>query len=349
MDLDFSDFQSSQKKEPPSSLKERLDSIWEQKKPSIRVFASLKNRSKKITALKEIGQSEDKNFSKLLLELLEKEKDAELQKEAILALGRIKDQKAIPELAVLLFSSLDSQLRQEIVYILGEMKPNREILDTLEHILVWDQDLKVRQKSIEALGKLRSFLSIFTLEKIFLEEKNPQIKKMICWTLPQIEPEEARDFFSNQISKESDPEVIKEIIWVLANIGTIEHFNEILKDFENLSLSIQKILVWSLVKIENKRAHQELINLVARKSLSDQIILELVQVLGRFKIRKSLPVLVKILREKNNNIKKHSIWALVSFKDEKILLILKKRLKKEKSPDVRDELKKALEYIALFV
>ena len=335
MDLDFDDFQPSYEKSISSSQKGKIDSIWGRKKPSVSAFNSLEDKDKKIIAIRKIGQSEDKKFAKLLLDLLIKEEDSQLQKEMILTLAKLKEQKAVSYLVHWLFSNSDSSFRQEIVSNLGQMKAEREILDSLEHILLWDDDLVVRLEAVKSLANLRSFLSIFTLEKIFLAEQNPQIKKEICWALYQIEPEEAKEFLANQISKESDPDVLREIIWLISDFGQVNHFNQMLNDFDNLSFEIQKILVWSLIRIENEKAHLELTKLLSRESLSDEILLELVQVAGRFKIKKSQPILSKILREKNNHIKKYTIWALAAFEDRKNFIILKKRLKKEKSPDVR--------------
>lgn len=349
MDLDFSDFQPSDKESIPAPQGEKLDSIWGRRKPSVLAFDALKSKDEKQIAIRQIGQNENIKLAPLLLDLLMKEEDDQLQREMVLSLAKLKEQKAVPYLGRWLFVDSDSSFRREIVSHLGQMKAEREILDSLEHILLFDDDQMLRLEAVKSLVKLRSFLSIFTLEKIFLSEQNPQIKKEICRALYQIEPEEAKEFLANQISKEPDPQVLREIIWLISDFGQANHFDRMLNDFDNLSFEIQRILVWSLVKIENENAHSELTKLLSSKSTSDEILLELVQVAGRFKIKKSQSVLAKILREKNNQIKKYTIWALAAFEDRKNFIILKKRLKKEKSPDVRDEIKKALDYIALFI
>lgn len=346
MEIDFSDFQSPPKDNEIGS--NYLDSIWGQK-PSLSAYRSIKNKDLKKEAIKAIGQSQNINFSTLLFDLLEKENEEDLQREIILSLGRLKEQKSAYYLLNILFSCANFELRQEVIAILGEMRSDREVLDGLESILIWDQDLEIRRKAARSLGRLGSFLSIFTLERVFLNEKDPEIKKIIVWALFRIEPEEARDFLINRLAIESDPQVLKEIIWALANIGEVGHFREMLDNFEDLPFEIQKVLIWSLSYQKNDQSQLELIKLLSYHSLPNEIILELVQILGRSRVDKSLPLLLKILRERNNEIKKIVIWALASFRNRKHYYILEKRLKKEKSPNIRDEIKKALEYIALYI
>ena len=67
-----------------------------------------------------------------------------------------------------------------------------------------------------------------------------------------------------------------------------------------------------------------------------------------FKIKKAFPILVKHLRDGSSESKKQAIWAIQTFGNRKITSVLRKRLKKEKMPDVKDELKMALHYLSVF-
>jgi len=332
-----------------SKKPKRIDTLWALKRPSFKAFSGLENENDKLKLIKKISRKRKEKFIRLLLKILQKEENEKLRNETILSLGRLKESRAVPDLIILLLKNNDSILRQEIVSILSQMKPEREIVYSLEQVLLWDKDLKVRLKTIEALGRLNSFLSIFTLEQVFLKEENPEIQKMIVWHLPKIEEVEARDFLANQIINPHEEQVLKEMIWTLSRIGgKTEHFYNLLNNFQKLPAGVQKNLVWSLAQMKDENAQLELIKLLTNRHLSREIIWEIIQICGRFRIKKALRILLKILREGDRQSKKYAIWALTTLADKRIIPIIVKRFKKEKDPEIRYELKKALGYLTIF-
>jgi len=329
-----------------SAPKISLDAIWGNKTPQVSSFLSLKNKEDKIAILREIGQKKEKRFSKILWELLEKNTDQKLRQEIVICLGELSEKPAINFLVEILFSTPQRELKSKIISIFGQFGPQREILDSLEHLLIWDQDLKIKIKSLEILGRFGSYLSLASFKKIYLTQESIEIKKRIIRILPQIEVEEAREFLVEQIQKERDLQILKEIIFSLGGIGNFSHFENFLTNFEKLPFETQHSLVWLLAKLDYK-SHLKLVKLLLNKNLDQKIILEIIQLCGRFQIKESFWPLTKLLSFSNRKIKQEAIWALLNLKDSRTLPILQKRFKKEKMVEIRDELKKALNYISI--
>jgi len=324
-----------------------IDTIWGEKTPKVSSFLALKDNSDRIAILKEIAQKKDNRFSKILWKLLDKINDQELRQEIIICLGELSEKPAINHLLELLFSTRQPELKRKIIDIFASFGPQKEVLDSLEHLLIWDQDLKIKIKSLETLEKFHSYLSLAGLKKIYLTKESLEIKKRIIRILPQIEVEDAKEFLVDQIEKEPDSQILREIIFALGRIGDFSHFEKILSSFEKLPIETQNSLIWLLAKMNNRQSNLKLATLLLNKNLAQKTILEIIQVCGRFHIKESFRPLSRLLVYSDRKIKREALWALLNLKDRKIGPILQRRFKKEKMTDVRDELKKALNYISI--
>jgi HEAT repeat protein len=343
MPINFDEFNSK------NNQNKSIDNISFIVKPSINSFLNIKDENEKLKMIRKIGDSKDQNFNDILFQILESDNNNQFKNEIFLSLGKLKNPKIFPTLIHLLLNSNDINLRKEIISIFSEFEPTREIISPLEYIILWDRNSEIKKIAIQALGKMGSILSIFTLEKAYEKEQSPILKKEIIWSLYKIEESETKEFLSNQVVKEKNEFVLQEIIWFLVNLKVeLQILCDLINDFEKLSYNIQKTLIWTMAQNNEKNYQNELLNLLTNRNLPDNIKNEIIHVCTIYKIKKASNILLKILKFGDLTSKKYALAALATLENKKIIPELSKRLKKEKNHEIRDEIKKTLYYLASY-
>jgi len=166
MEIDFSDFADPKNnnleiKNPPQNV----DGLVLQKKLRKSTFSKINDPNQKIELLRQSGQSGFLPLNKQLSELKNEEKNFHVRNEILLAQGQLAGDEVVDELINLLFSNIDLEIKKKIIAILASTRPNKEIIEALETILFWHLENELKLSALDALEKLHSQISIFSLEK----------------------------------------------------------------------------------------------------------------------------------------------------------------------------------------
>lgn len=302
------------------------------------------DKSQRLRAAWDLGNTDSPKAISALLKALEIEDNFSVKGEILISLGKLKTKNAIPYLIKIILNEDNLILRNRAIWALTEIGADRDVIECLELVLTYDKEDEIRQEAAWALGKLKSHLSLFSLQEAFEKETSQDLKKIIIWAIGEIGTPEAIEFLIQKIT-ESEIIVKQEIIWILGKLKTDYALEKLFQIFDQESENTQKLIIWAIIEINSDQGINFLIKKIADKDLPITIQKEIIWILGKLKVQKSAPLLLKILRERENSIKKMAIWAGVEILGPKIKRTLSLRLKKEKSPHVRDEIKWALNHL----
>ena len=349
MEIDFSDFADPKNnnleiKNPPQNV----DGLVLQKKLRKSTFSNINDPNQKIELLRQSGQSGFLPLNKQLSELKNEEKNFHVRNEILLAQGQLAGDEVVDELINLLFSNIDLEIKKKIIAILASTRPNKEIIEALETILFWHLENELKLSALDALEKLHSQISIFSLEKLYLEDNNLQVKSKIIKLLAKIDPAEAAEFLEKQFNLQLEPEILNEYVDYFVQNEKYGQIKKLLEEFNNLPEIIQKNLIWSMAAARKNQYDLELIKFLLTQELVEEILFEAVLAFNSFKVDQSLPFLLKLLKGTNRSLQLQAILAISNLRNPKAIPHLRKRLKKELNPEIRDELKKTLHFLVIF-
>ncbi len=140
------------------------------------------------------------------------DQDSEVKEQVIYALGSIKNTRTYNALLIALKDE-NSDVRLAATATIGELK-NPASLKILTNLALNDNDAKVREKAVLALGLLRNNGTVGSLKKM-LKDKNADVRKAAVLALGVIRTPKAIQILQNALNSESDISVkdcIKEII-----------------------------------------------------------------------------------------------------------------------------------------
>ena len=199
----------------------------------------------------------------------------------------------------------------------------------METILFWHLENELKLSALDALEKLHSQISIFSLEKLYLEDNNLQVKSKIIKLLAKIDPAEAAEFLEKQFNLQLEPEILNEYVDYFVQNEKYGQIKKLLEEFNNLPEIIQKNLIWSMAAARKNQYDLELIKFLLTQELVEEILFEAVLAFNSFKVDQSLPFLLKLLKGTNRSLQLQAILAISNLRNPKAIPHLRKRLKKE--------------------
>ncbi len=256
-----------------------------------------------------LGFCDDKDASEYIQPLL-KDKDAEVRREAVLALKRLGNTRSVSTLVEALKTETNQWVRYDIARTLGTFK-NRSAVFALTEALSKEKDWYVKSACAEALGHLGSDKAINTLANVLVTDAGENA----AWTRTKA-------------------------AWALAGIGkkSIPSLIDALRDNEEVT---RRRAGWALIKIGTP-AVNALIGLL--HEINGFTRERAAQTLGWIGDDRAVTSLLWALKDKEPSVISSAVWALGRIGNPKALSALQ-ALTLHKNEDVRENAAEAIERI----
>ena len=186
-----------------------------------------------------------------------------------------------------------------------------QLIDALQH-----EKWYVRRKISEILGELQDYRVVSSLIKTLKEEKNSYVRETCVESLGKIGEKTTIPFLISLL-KDKDPQVRIEASLALGKMKAVRAVSSLCNNLSAKNAGVRWAAVRSLGAIKDAKA----------------AVIPLISLLDEEK-------------EKESNIRDWAAWALGEIGDKRAIKPLINALKKDKSPDVRQEAELALEVIA---
>lgn len=257
-----------------------------------------------------LGFCDDRDAAGYLQPLL-KDKDAEVRREAVLALKRLSNTGSVPTLVEALRTETNQWVKYDIARTLGTFK-NRSAVFALTEALAKEKDWYVKSACAEALGRLGSDKAINTLAKVLVTDAGENAawaRTKAAWALADI----GRKSIPALINALRDNEEVtrRRAGWALVKIGT-PSVNALIGSLHETSAFTRERAAQTLGWIGDDRAVTAL--LWALKDKEPSVVSSAVWALGKIGSPKALPVLQTLAVHKNEDIRENAAEAIERIK-----------------------------------
>lgn len=255
--------------------------------------------AKALGMIDDLGEEEERAIS-ALVERVKEDEIPTVRANAVLALGHVGDEvgkKALEDGA----DDKDWEVRHDAAIAMGEYRDERFI--NALYSLLEDDQTDVQKKAIEALGKIGE------------EEKGEKIIS---------ELEEFLDF----------PELKKEVVKAIGQIGSAKALDPLAKVFEDGEREVREVAVQGIGKLEGEEA--EKILLEALKDESWRIREEAAASLGERGGEEAVEPLLEALEDEKDHVVEETLKSLgkLGIENEKILKKIEEKIRDEE-PSIR--------------
>jgi HEAT repeat protein len=309
---------------------------------------------------------EPKEIEELLLGIMDKEMP-EIRREAVTILKKIDSERAINEMAKLV-NDRDIEVKKEAIVFVGEMAYKSSISSLLK--CLDDEDVEVKFEAIRALEKIGPREITSSLLGLF-DDPNPKIRRATAFCMAKIGPDEVIDeivekYEARRETHKENASLVIEPVFSGADVKTLIRY----VDYEDSK--IRKLAIESLHKKKSPAAFESLVgrltdrnedirksaelalNVLAPKIKDEEIMKKsedrnaLVRkwafsVLWRRLSRgKSISHIVNGLDDEDSEIRRGAIYALGSVGTGEAIVKLCDLLRREESPDIKEEILKVL-------
>jgi len=149
-----------------------------------------------------------------LINVLQKERNGGLRKEAAFALGQGESSKALPELLSAAKHDESGEVREEAIFAISQMK-GEDALDDLILLAKEEKNIETRKKAVFWLGQDASKKSVSTLDEIAERGDDVEVQKNAVFALSQLPGNEGMDSMIRLASSGENAEVRKTAIFWL--------------------------------------------------------------------------------------------------------------------------------------
>ncbi len=173
-----------------------------------------KNKNDRLSAAWELGKTEEREATKILLEAAKSETDIDVKDEIISALGWLGDQESATFLVGLMAKDDNSHIRRKAAWALSHIQDSKTATDSLVKVLLEDEDQSVRQEAAWSLGELGCLEAESSLADVVLTDESAKVRKMSVWALGQIKGEKTLELLLEALEADMSEEVRREAAWV---------------------------------------------------------------------------------------------------------------------------------------
>lgn len=216
-----------------------------------------------------------------------------------------------------------------------------QALSTVRNMALRDDNFEVRIKSIEILGGVKDYNSIYLLHKC-LSDPNRSIRYSTVLSLNLIDSQKSAYSLSNQLEKETDEpvkELIIETLIKLKNGGGFAGLKKILTGDPRIKMRI--MAGYALGKIDDRRAISILIKGLYDKEM--KVRAEICNSLGNYSDKTVRKALLNIISfDKKRFVRTAALYSINRIKDKSIVLPLFDQFSKEKDAIFREKLRQFL-------
>lgn len=257
-----------------------------------------------------LGFCDDKDIAAYIHPAL-KDKNAEVRREAVLALRRLGNNRSVAILIEALKTEKDQWVRYDIARTLGAFR-NRSAVFTLTEVLAKDKNWYVKSACAEALGHIGSDKAINTLAKVLVTDagENAAWTRMkAAWALAEI----GKKSIPSLINALRDNEEVtrRRAGWALIKIGT-PAVNALISSLHEINGFTRERAARTLGWIGSDRADTSLI--WALKDKEPSVVSSAAWALGRIGSAKALPALQVLTFNKNEDVRENAIEAIERIK-----------------------------------
>jgi len=271
---------------------------------------SADNKYMRRTAARELGTLKNSAAVEHLIREL-KTTDIPLKKEIIRSLKEIDDSRAIKPLLDLFKVESSNSVKAWIAWALGHFINYTFPMDDLVEVLNED-DFFLKRNIIFAIGNNRFRKATPKLIDILNKEKSINIKKMIIWSLGQLNCKEATVPLFAALNDPSY-KVRETAGYILTSFSYTKHrVKELLELLDEESFRGRTSVVFILGKIRCSESVPKLIDIV-RSNENSHIRLQAIRTLGKIRDPKSLESIVEVINDPDSNIRKEAINSLRYF------------------------------------
>lgn len=242
-------------------------------------------------AAESLGEFEDKSAVLPLIDLLNKDKDDEAKALAALSLGYLGDKRAVPPLLKQI-KHPNVDVRDNVVIALGELKDKRAFLPLVGRLK--DEEGVIRMRAVRSIGKFKD-------------------KRAIPILVQALEND-----FETTFGGDTD-----DIAEVFAEIGKTEL---LIPHLKNTKRDVRIAVVDALDLIGDKKTLPVLIDVV-NKDKDDWVRNSAFNAITKFNDPRTFPLLLRLLNDKYEGIRRHASWAIGKLKDKRAIGPLTKILK----------------------
>jgi RNA polymerase sigma factor (sigma-70 family) len=227
-----------------------------------------------------------------------------------------------------MLESTDAVIRRKAVHQLQEYHRKDQTVDDLIIEATKDDDNDVRERAVQALGRIRCEKAIPLLAE-YLKDANPQVQKWAEWSLNRIGTEQVVNEMLKLLDCESreneaPAEVRRHAVDVLKGICTEKAVPRLVQALrEDDDIGVRERIIHVLSSVKSDSAAQELAQLLwddeqhIRRTAMD--------VLCKMRPANIAPILMKALDDENLEIQQRAIkvLAMLNYKDAESKLIQK--------------------------
>lgn len=232
---------------------------------------------------------------------------------AIDTLYYLKDDRTFPILLQLL-NDKNKSVRYYAVRSL-EVLNLQEAIPYYVRILYSDVNDEVRILTSQVLAKLKPAAAFNTLLEV-LSDKNPKVRKSALLAINEYNNPAAAFYISKQLAQETDRELkVMQINSLLSlnNSGLMTGLNRVIKDETDIN-----VLLWAIYaagKLGDYNGYEFVLEKISHKS--ERVREEAAMALGSFKVKKSIPLLIKTLQDYNETfgVQTAAIYSLEMIDD----------------------------------
>ncbi len=292
-------------------------------------------------AVRIAGKVRESIFVEPLIRLASSDPNIYVRDRAIWTLGAYGDQRAIEPLVSIL-KDADATLRQRGIEALGKIG-GAESENALAGLLLYEENEVVRNLALDQLLSLadRRFVALLKDE---LANPDARVRRNAVEALAETKEPELLETFVDILKSDPESSIRRLAAHFLGELKSAEAFDALIIAIGDESADVRREAAESLLKLNDSRAVAPLAKALRDKDRT--VRKTAIQALGILKAPEVVPDLIDIVDSTSSSYeRKSAILALTEIGDPRRVAILVRTAMYEQDPDVRIEAEKAISRI----
>ena len=212
-----------------------------------------------------LGQSNNEQALKTLVNTIEKDRSEDIREHAVFAISQMKIESATKALFDLARQAKDINIREKAVFWLGQ-QDSQQALDALKDIIQNDPSGKVKEQAVFALGQMDRPEATNLLINLARNAPDTEVRSKAIFWLGQKATAISAKALEDIVYEEDEIEVQKAAVFALSQLPADDGVPALIQIArEHPSYKVRKNAIFWLGQSEDDRATDALVNIVKNK------------------------------------------------------------------------------------
>jgi HEAT repeat protein len=212
-----------------------------------------------------LGQADNEDALKILVNTIEKDRSDDIREQAVFAISQMKIESATSTLLNLARQAKDSNVREKAVFWLGQQN-SQEAMETLKDIIQGDASPEVKEQAVFALGQMQRPEATDMLIDLARNARDRGVQTKAIFWLGQKASDNTNQALEDIAYEDDEGEVQKAAVFALSQLPADEAVPSLIKIAQGHPNSeVRKNAIFWLGQSGDERAIDALVEMVKKK------------------------------------------------------------------------------------